>query len=977
MVSPYSSSSTSAVANSGDYRIDALLSGVKWGGGAGTGVTLQYSFPGVGSTWGYTGEPNDDGYAPLSLVEQAAFRSALNAWAEVANIQFVEVADTATNVGDIRVAWMTDPDWGAWAYYPSSHPAGGDVWLNSTNLSHDTTAGGYTYLAMIHELGHALGLKHPFEGSSILTGPEDTRQYSVMSYTYYGGAGSEPVSPMLYDILAIQSMYGANMSTRAGNDTYTFNTPQLKAIWDAGGIDTFDLSGLDLGATVNLNAGTFSSIGRTTGGAAASGNIAIAFNVTIENVVGSAYADNVTGNGANNTLWGNGGNDTITGGSGQDAMDGGSGVDTIDYLYWTGGGTYNLATGVASFAGFYDETIANFENIWTGAGADSIVGTTGANNISSGDGNDTVDAGNGNDVVSLGGGDDYVNTTADGNDTYYSGSGNDYIWGGSGNELYYGEDGNDTLLGYYGNDSLSGGSGSDSIDGQGGNDTIRGDGEQDTLSGGDGIDTLDYTVWSGGGTYNLASGVASFAGFYNETITSFENIWTGSGADSVIGSAAANVITTGAGNDTVSGGAGNDSVSLGDGDDYVNDTSGGNDTFDGGTGNDFIYGYTGNESYVGGEGNDTLLGDAGNDTLLGNYGDDSLNGGTGDDDLRGGGGNDIIDGGSGIDTASYALATSGVTVSLAVTTAQNTGSTSSGTDTLLNIEKLLGSVYNDVLTGSTAANVIDAGSGNDKLFGNGGNDSLIGGAGNDTLDGNAGNDTMAGGTGNDTYVVNATGDQAVEAAGAGTDLVNSSVTWTLAANLEKLTLTGSGAINGTGNGLANTMTGNGAANQLTGLGGNDTLIGNGGNDKLFGGDGGDNLQGGAGNDSLDGGAGGDRLTGGAGADTLIGGAGNDIFDYNALADSDTVAGHRDVINDFAGVGATLLDRIDFQDVFGGVLTFIGTAAFSAVGQVRVGASGTDSLIQVNTVGASGAEMEILVHDGAILPSQWVAGDFLL
>jgi Ca2+-binding RTX toxin-like protein len=145
----------------------------------------------------------------------------------------------------------------------------------------------------------------------------------------------------------------------------------------------------------------------------------------------------------------------------------------------------------------------------------------------------------------------------------------------------------------------------------------------------------------------------------------------------------------------------------------------------------------------------------------------------------------------------------------------------------------------------------------DLISGLGGNDKLNGLAGSDTLNGGMGADSMTGGTGNDTYFVDSAGDKVIEAPGGGTDSVSSTITYTLATNVENLTLTGTSGINGTGNGLNNVMTGNSAANALSGLDGNDSLNGLGGNDALTGGNGNDTLNGGTGIDSMTGGAGND------------------------------------------------------------------------------------------------------------------------
>lgn len=232
----------------------------------------------------------------------------------------------------------------------------------------------------------------------------------------------------------------------------------------------------------------------------------------------------------------------------------------------------------------------------------------------------------------------------------------------------------------------------------------------------------------------------------------------------------------------------------------------------------------------------------------------------------------FVDGLGGLDTATIGAKQTDLISITVDSTGVVTLTGASNSATLQNVEHIK---FDDgmISVGSTSADSVSGSSMKDKLYGL---------AGNDILNGGGGGDKMIGGAGNDTYVVDNKADQITELSGQGIDLVKSSVTYKLGANAEKLALIGSGAINGTGNALANTMAGNNAAN------------------KLYGGAGSDKLQGGGGNDFL---------SGGAGKDSLTGGKGNDIFDFNTI--SETSAGiSRDVINDFSAVDKIDLSTID-------------------------------------------------------------------
>jgi len=277
---------------------------------------------------------------------------------------------------------------------------------------------------------------------------------------------------------------------------------------------------------------------------------------------------------------------------------------------------------------------------------------------------------------------------------------------------------------------------------------------------------------------------------------------------------------------------------------------GGNDTLHGGGGNDELYGH---DKPGGGQ-----AGDAGNDALYGEAGNDTLSGGAGNDTLDGGTGADAMAGGTGDDT--YVVDNAGDTV-------DETGG--GGTDTVrASISFVLGADFEDlVLTGGGAIN----GTGNADA------NTITGNAAANTLNGGAGADLLRGLGGNDVYLVDDALDVVDEtfAGSGGTDRVMASVSYTLGADVENLTLTGAAAIDGTGNGLANAITGNGAANLLAGLDGND---------------------------SLSGGLGNDTLSGGLGKDLLIGGGGKDSFVFDTAVSAATA----DTIDDFSAKDDTIV-----------------------------------------------------------------------
>lgn len=770
------------------------------------------------------------------------------------------------------------------------------------------------------------------------------------------------------------------------------------------------------GMVIDLLAGT------VTDGYGYSGTIA-----GFENIITAEFNDIITGDANANILYASLGNDVVAGGAGNDtlvgigdsdSLDGGEGTDSVDYsgnvfpfdsetaayhYYFSsrsGGVVVDLMTGQALETSRAAQTNAAGEYVppsGTAADTDTIIGTdqlTGIENvtgtglgdrISGDDGNNVIAPGAGNDVIDGRGGIDTIDYSSargslfvsllDGG-AWQSGSGaaphSYFVWDqNTQTQVEVVVRADDELDSY---DSLAN---IENIVGSSFDDVLTGDSEMnvldgglgaDSMSGGDGGDSyiIDNTgdravETETGGVDQVRSSISHALGLHVENL-----FLTGAAAINGFGNDLNNTILGNAGANTIDGRVGADSMRGGDGNDtYVFDNSGDRavETATGGT--DTVRatvsaGLAANvesllllgTAAINGNGNE--LGN----TIIGNAAANVIDGRAGADSMRGGAGNDT-----------YVIDNSG---DRAVETA--TG----GVDMVKSsISHSLGAyVEHLVLLGTAAIN----GTGNDL------NNTISGNAGANVIDGRAGGDSMRGGAGNDTYIVDNSGDRAVEGSTGGTDLVKASVSHSLGVYVENLLLTGTAAINGVGNDLNNTIVGNAAANVIDGRAGTDSMRGGAGNDtyivdnsgdrtveastggvdlvrasvthtlatyvenllltgtaningtgntadNVISGNGGANLLSGlAGNDRLSAGAGADTLFGGAGNDLLTGGTGTDKFVFDAALSGST---NVDRITDFSVADDTmLLDKSFFT-------AFASTGAMAA-GAFRTGTGALDA-----------------------------------
>lgn len=491
----------------------------------GAQVFVTYSFNETAELPDISTDPYDStAYWAFDAAQRENTRLAMAELSRVSGVTFVETTGTEAM---LQVFGADATEFAGYASYPWVTGYGTGQGRMVINQPGDFRPGSTAFQVILHELGHAVGLKHPFSGDLTLASDLDNTSQTLMSYTW-SGPGRSVFSPL--DVQALEHIYGAARDNTG---------------W------TWEMDG----AVFRLTAASTADV---------------LIGVRTANVInGKGGADQIFGNGLGDTLSGGAGNDTIVGGRGENRLLGGAGRDLI-----SGGDAVDRMLGGDGNDSLTGDS--GGDRIWGDAGGDRIWGDLdgegwGTDQIYGGDGNDTIYGGGDSDRVWGDAGDDRIwgDFAADGwgEDTIYGGAGNDWIHGGTGNNVLHGGDGDDTILGgdfgnmlitggngndvlygqvagagFGGFDTIDGGAGDDRIYGEAGSDSLTGAGGKDSIFGGLGWDTLDGGA-SEDRLYGGGDGDILYGGLANDTLDG------GSGSDDLFG---------GAGRDRLTGGEGSD-----------------------------------------------------------------------------------------------------------------------------------------------------------------------------------------------------------------------------------------------------------------------------------------------------------------------------------------------------------------------------------------------------------------------------------
>ncbi|MEO0328950.1 MAG: calcium-binding protein, partial [Pseudomonadota bacterium] len=743
---------------------------------------------------------------------------------------------------------------------------------------------------------------------------DDTLTGNLLDNELRGEAGDDVLS----GIAGENRLFGGS-----GDDTIIGGAGRDLIDGGAGNNDSVEYSNSTEGVLVNLATG----VGQ--GGDAQDDSF-----VGIENLTGSDFDDDLTGNSDVNVLTGGLGDDVLNGGAGADVLIGGVGSDAANYSTANAGVQINLSLDTASGSDASGDTFVSIENVIGSNFDDTITGDIEDNILLGGAGNDLFSGLGGADTISGGAGYDTVDyslSTSFQVDLNISSeqfggdaegdilSGIEGVIGGSGDDVFVGNGLANTFTGGDGDDTASGGLGGD------------------VLAGGLGSDTVEYQNSDAGINLFLDGTISSGGHAEGDVVTGFETAGGSEFDDIIVGAEFDETLLGRDGGDTLVGGGGADILDGGIGFDFASyQTSsegvivnlqtgitglGGDETGDSFISIEGLHGSVHSDNLVASDSGSILDGNEGDDTLTGGTSDDIIFGGSGDDIISGEAGADTIDGGAGNDTVTYQTSLSSVTIDLSADFANDAAGGDAAGDDLANIENVIGTDFNDSLTGDATANILQGGVGDDRLVGLGGADTLIGGAGRDVAD----------------YSVS---DAAVEV-----DLVAG---------------TGDG-----GDSEGDTLF---EVEDVIGSSQDDMLLGDANDNELIGGEGDDEIRGADGDDTLDGGAGNDVLEGGIGADAIDGGAGTDTVDYQASTafvsvdlDLGVVSGghaNGDTLNSIENITATDFDDIlignDDKNVLDG----------GAGNDLLVGGENADTLIGgdgIDTADYSGSAGNVIIN----------------